>query len=151
MVSGIVNPSLQDWHKISLPVAFSHPFWSQVLNNGPGSTEVLERTSNARGETTTSTSRLMAEAISAAQMGEIVADALAEQDCVLVLASRASISLEEPFHAAGADSLSAVHLRNWILKQFAVDVAVFDILGDISIVALGNFIASEWRAARPSN
>lgn len=29
------------------------------------------------------------------------------------------------------------------MKEFAVDVAAFDILGDMSIIALGTFIANE--------
>ena len=77
-------------------------------------------------------------------MGEIAANALTDQFCCLTLIPKEEVNLDEPFHSAGADSLSAVYLRNWILQQFEVDVAVFDILGDVSINVLGNAIAREW-------
>ncbi|KAK7754992.1 Type I Iterative PKS [Diatrype stigma] len=143
IISGIVNPSLRDRRGANFPAAFSHPFWSQLLAHRDSKEE-------SEGDTggVANLNRSLAEAGSVAEMCEIVAGAIADQICNLVLTPRASISLEEPLHMAGADSLSAVYLRNWIMKQFAVDVAIFDILGDMSIVALGNFITSEWRAAR---
>jgi hypothetical protein len=145
IVSGIVNPSLHDRQgDDSFPTAFFHPFWSQTLaQRGSGNKE-----SEGDTEGVVNVSRSLAEAGSVAEMSEIVAGALADQICSLVLTPRASINLEEPLHTAGADSLSAVYLRNWIMKQVAVDVAVFDILGDMSIFALGNFIASELRASK---
>ncbi|KAI1099779.1 hypothetical protein F4804DRAFT_69463 [Jackrogersella minutella] len=146
IVSGIINPSIQRTRGTDLPPAFSHPLWSQTLtqkgSNGDNEANMGE---------TIKLVRSLADAGSAVEMSEIVADALADQVCSLVLAPKSSINLEEPLHAAGADSLSAVYLRNWIMKQFAVDVAIFDILGDMSIIALGNFIASEWQATRASS
>ncbi|KAI1084493.1 putative polyketide synthase [Whalleya microplaca] len=145
IISGIINPSLKDRRGANFPPAFSHPFWSQMLGQRDSNEEPEGDTGGV-----TNFNHSLAEAGSVAEMCEIVAGAIADQICSLVLTTRASISLEEPLHMAGADSLSAVYLRNWIMKQFAVDVAIFDILGDMSIVALGNFITSEWRAARVS-
>jgi hypothetical protein len=34
------------------------------------------------------------------------------------------------------------------MKKFAVDIPVFDTLGDMSVVALGNMIAKVWMAAQ---
>lgn len=143
VVSGIINPSLQDKRATSFAPVFSHPFWSQTLTER-GSYEEPERDTDGL----INIGRSVAEAGSIAEMSEIVASALADKICSLVLTPRASINMGEPLHTAGADSLSAVYLRNWIMKQFSVDVAVFDILGDMSIVSLGNFIASESWAAR---
>lgn len=144
VVTGFINPSLQDSRNSSFPPVFSHPFWSQTLARREGGEGSKRGTSSG----VLDFSRLMVEADSVPKMSEIVAGALADQICSLVMTPRSNINMEEPLHTAGADSLSAVYLRNWIMKQFAVEVAVFDILGDMSIIALGSFITKEWRAAR---
>jgi hypothetical protein len=41
----------------------------------------------------------------------------------------------------GVDSLVAIELRNWVLKELGADVAVFEILGGITIVEIGTIIA----------
>ncbi len=46
----------------------------------------------------------------------------------------------------GMDSLMAVELRNWIGRDFRASVAVFDILGDYSIKALGDVVAERTEA-----
>ncbi|KAI0904659.1 KR domain-containing protein [Ustulina deusta] len=46
----------------------------------------------------------------------------------------------------GMDSLMAVELRNWIGRDFRASVAVFDILGDYSIRALGDVVAERTEA-----
>lgn len=144
IVTGLIDPSLQDPRSSNFPAAFSHPFWSQTLTRRGGD----EESNLDTGGGVVELSRLMAEAGSAAKLSEVVAGALADQISSLVMTPRSNINMKEPLHAAGADSLSAVYLRNWIMKQFAVEVAVFDILGDMSITALGNSITKEWRAAR---
>ncbi|KAI1662268.1 putative polyketide synthase [Daldinia decipiens] len=143
IVSGIINPSLQDRRSPSFPLAFHHPFWSHTLVQSGNGQETGDSP-----DATVSVGRTLISASSVAEMGGIVAGALADHICSLVRTPRENIDLEEPLRMAGADSLSAVYLRNWIKKEFAVDVAVFDILGDMSIIALGNSIASEWREAR---
>ncbi|KAK3329248.1 hypothetical protein B0H66DRAFT_634456 [Apodospora peruviana] len=42
----------------------------------------------------------------------------------------------------GTDSLMAVELRNWIKRDFGADVAVFDIMGAKSIVAVGELVSA---------
>lgn len=65
----------------------------------------------------------------------------------MTLIQRDKLDVDKPLHAAGADSLTAVDLRSWIVKELSVDVPVFDILGDMSIAALCNQIATEWKEA----
>ncbi|RYO83338.1 hypothetical protein DL766_002690 [Monosporascus sp. MC13-8B] len=62
------------------------------------------------------------------------------------LARALSVSPEnvEPYKLLsdyGIDSLMAVELRNWISMDFQANVAVFDIMGGITITALGDLVA----------
>lgn len=143
IVSGFTNPASQDSQSSNIPPAFSHPFWSQTLTQRDSDDSSKQDRSGS-----IELCHALEDADSFAQMSEIMAVALADQLCNLTMTSRSEISMDEPLHVAGADSLSAVYLRNWIMRQFAVEVAVFDILGDMSIVALGNLIIKDWLAAR---
>lgn len=43
----------------------------------------------------------------------------------------------------GVDSLMGVELRNWILKEFKANVAVFEIMGTSTITAIGNLVTEK--------
>jgi acyl carrier protein len=51
------------------------------------------------------------------------------------------VDAAKPLFEYGVDSLVAVELRNWIGKEFLADVAVFDIMGGSTIVAIGALVA----------
>lgn len=50
-------------------------------------------------------------------------------------------------HVYGIDSLVAIELRNWFSKELSADVAVFDIMGEASLAAIGELVSkrSSWR------
>lgn len=50
------------------------------------------------------------------------------------------IDIDQPLHTFGVDSLVAVELRNWIAKQFAADVPVFEIMGGRTVAAIGDLV-----------
>jgi acyl carrier protein len=48
----------------------------------------------------------------------------------------------KPLSSYGVDSLMAVELRNWINKEFSSTVAVFDIIGRVSIAGVAEVVES---------
>ncbi|KAF2093095.1 fatty acid synthase S-acetyltransferase [Rhizodiscina lignyota] len=48
----------------------------------------------------------------------------------------------KPLHAYGVDSLVAVELRSWLLKELGADVAVFDLMGAGSLRGLASLITT---------
>ncbi|RYP56727.1 hypothetical protein DL771_011666 [Monosporascus sp. 5C6A] len=47
---------------------------------------------------------------------------------------------DQPLHAFGVDSLVAVELKNRIAKEFAAEVAMFELMGGRSVAAIGEFV-----------
>lgn len=138
VICGIIPPGSHDASTNGSYVGFAHPFWSH--------TQVKLRKSSTIESNSVSTNSPLSLALtgSRAEISEKVATALADQFSLLAMRPREKINLEDPLHTAGVDSLSAVYLRNWVMKQFQVDMAVFDILGDRSITDLGGMVAREW-------
>lgn len=139
IVSGIVSPARQVKPSGSSHPAFSHPFWSQILGDNN-----VQSGSRPKAIETANVQSALSQVQSLVEASEIIVNALVDRFCSIALTPREKINLDEPLHKAGADSLSAVYLRNWILKQVGVNVTVFDILGDKSVTTLGFDIAKEW-------
>ena len=66
----------------------------------------------------------------------IVTKAVAGKLSLIMGIRGADISPSKPMHAYGVDSLIAVELKSWLLKELGADVAIFDILGSDSLASL---------------
>ncbi|EEA25741.1 polyketide synthase, putative [Talaromyces marneffei ATCC 18224] len=147
VASGIVPPSLHAGRDIETPATFRQPLWSHTLykDNSEDDSTIDPASDTSRDyDNRRSIHTALTQAHSIPQIREIITGALADRFCRLTLTPQHKLDVDKPLHAAGADSLTAVDLRSWIVKEFSVDVPVFDILGDMSIAALCNQIAAEW-------
>jgi len=70
----------------------------------------------------------------------VVLEALARKLARALSIPPEEIDVHKPLHAFGVDSLVAVELRNWIGKEFAADIAVFDIMRGRTVAAIGELI-----------
>lgn len=149
VAAGIVPPSLHGSRDIETPATFQQPLWSHTLDtSGDDRTNSSFDTSHDSDNNTRTIHAALTQAPSTTQIREIITNALVDRFCRLTLIPHNKLDLDKPLHAAGADSLTAVDLRSWVVKEFEVDVPVFDILGDMSIAALCGQIAREWEGAR---
>jgi acyl carrier protein len=71
------------------------------------------------------------------QRESFVADALAHKLARSLSMAHDDVDRDRPLFEYGVDSLVAVEFRNWIGKEFAADVPVFDIMGGATIKAIG--------------
>lgn len=85
---------------------------------------------------------LLAGADTFEQATEIVYEAMVGKLVKALNISLVDIDPSKPLHALGVDSLVAVELRTWMLKQLDSDVAVFDLMEVASLRALANLIAT---------
>ncbi|KAF2829294.1 polyketide synthase PksD [Ophiobolus disseminans] len=113
--------------------------------------EILQRPlfaafSQARGishstvQNTTSPAASFHAAETDEQRALIVVEALARKLARALSIAPEDVDVDKPLHAFGVDSLVAVELRNWIGKEFAADVAVFDIMRGRTVAAIGELI-----------
>ncbi|KAF2679797.1 KR-domain-containing protein [Lentithecium fluviatile CBS 122367] len=70
----------------------------------------------------------------------IVVDALARKLARALSISPDEVELDKPLYSFGVDSLVAVELKNWIRKEFAAEVAVFDIMGGTTVEMMGGIV-----------
>ncbi|KAF8241412.1 hypothetical protein K440DRAFT_656775 [Wilcoxina mikolae CBS 423.85] len=66
----------------------------------------------------------------------VIAEGLSRKLSRALSIPKEDIDTSRPFRAYGVDSLVAVELRNWFIKEIGADVAVFDIMGSRSIADL---------------
>lgn len=85
---------------------------------------------------------LLAAAESPEAAAEIVYDGLKIKLVKALNISADEVDPNKPLHGMGVDSLVAVELRTWILRQFNADVAVFDLMEVASIRLLAVMIVT---------
>lgn len=78
-----------------------------------------------------------------AEAARVVTDALVDKLCRVLARPPGSFDRDQPLHVYGVDSLVAVELRNWLLQNFKVEVAVFEIVGGSTCETLGRGVAEK--------
>ncbi|KAI1399900.1 hypothetical protein F4819DRAFT_488127 [Hypoxylon fuscum] len=74
------------------------------------------------------------------ERSEVVVHAIASRLARALSVSPDDVEPNKLLSDYGVDSLMAVELRNWIRRDFQANVAVFDIMGGITISGLGNMV-----------
>ncbi|EHK97083.1 putative Lovastatin nonaketide synthase [Glarea lozoyensis 74030] len=81
------------------------------------------------------------EAQSLAEASGVVETALVARLAKVLFVSPEDINIEQPLYAYGVDSLIAVEIRNWILKELKSEISIFDILSPMPIHILSTKIS----------
>lgn len=81
------------------------------------------------------------------ERANVVVSALIAKLARALSVSAGNIEHNKQLHDYGVDSLMAVELRNWIARDFAANVAVFDIMGGTKIAAIGEMVVEKTQFA----
>lgn len=73
---------------------------------------------------------------------EIISAALATKLARELMMAVEDIDLSKPVTAYGVDSLTAVEIRAWSLRELQADISIFDIVGNASIPSLSSVIVN---------
>lgn len=89
-----------------------------------------------------------AETLEAA--GVAIAEALKTKLCKILGLDVETWTIHDRVESFGVDSLVALEVRNWLAKEMRADVAVYEILGDVTLIDTGLAAAakSEFRQAQ---
>lgn len=108
---------------------------------GYHSLERRELRAGSLRDTKKSPAVLFKQAQSAEDRSSVVLDALAGKLSRALSISSEDIDSDQRLSSYGVDSLVAVELRNWIAKDFAADIAVYDIMGGLTVAALASLVS----------
>ncbi|MCJ1386687.1 hypothetical protein MMC17_009813 [Xylographa soralifera] len=139
VVTGIIAPANLAAQDIEIPAWMKAPMFNHLFQIN--STEP-SHSSDATNQTLDLTNAFSA-AQSLAEAGNIVAQEFAKRLAKILFAAVEDLELAKPVHTYGLDSLVAVELRNWFEKELKSDVAIFEILGGATFLALGVSAASK--------
>ncbi|MCJ1283110.1 hypothetical protein MMC26_002437 [Xylographa opegraphella] len=81
------------------------------------------------------------DSASLVEAGQIVMQALIHKLSKSLPQMQSDVDVHQPLQAHGVDSLLAVELRNWIMKEFRANVAVFETQGGSTLSTLGMVVA----------
>lgn len=125
LVLGLRPPA--HWSHSEEPTATMYqPFWGHMHHiPPPGGEGGEDRPGGADEEGAAGNAGLTADASTPAD----VAKKLVKRVSRILGTSDKNIDAEFPMDSYGLDSLSAIHLRNWIGKSLGVDMQVFELLG----------------------
>jgi hypothetical protein len=149
-ILGLRPPS--HWkHVEEVPMSMCQPFWghmhhiplpesveakAETPTKGPGPGKVVE------------TAIKLAASGSLTEASEMASKALAIRVASLLGSPEDSIELQNPMDSYGLDSLSAIHVRNWVGKKFSVDMPVFEILDGATFIDAGESIARKVQSSK---
>jgi len=111
----------------------ARPLFSHLHTIMPASGAVSQ---SEAATTTISISSLLQSSKSTDESSDIITDAIRHQLASLIVVDVDHINANKPIHTYGVDSLVAVEMRNWFAKVVGADVAVFEILGNVSMSGL---------------
>jgi len=78
-----------------------------------------------------------------ADAGILVSNALRKKLSKILGIPEDNIELKNRVESYGVDSLVAVELRNWLARELSADLAVFEILGGATLLAVGLTVAAK--------
>jgi len=71
------------------------------------------------------------------EAGAVISEALKAKLCKILGLDEKEKSVHDRMDSFGVDSLVALEIRNWLLKEVRADLAVYEILGDASLTETG--------------
>lgn len=72
---------------------------------------------------------------------KIVVQSLARKLARALSIKAEDVDTDKPLHVFGVDSLVAVELRNWMARDFAANIPVYEIMGGRTVAAIGEHVA----------
>ncbi|TRX95760.1 hypothetical protein FHL15_003314 [Xylaria flabelliformis] len=146
-IVGITQPAT--WNLGDESFTMSQPFWGHMhhaplrgYSNGDAGPSIAATTGRKQ---TVNYAELLDAAESIEDATKIIMEALVTRVSSLVGTETSRIEVHKSLQSYGIDSISAIDVRNWVMKAFAVDTPIFELLSDSSFATLATNIAQKTR------
>ncbi|KAJ8131580.1 hypothetical protein O1611_g2046 [Lasiodiplodia mahajangana] len=149
-IVGITQPA--SWNLSDESFTMSQPFWGHMhhaplrgysdgdeTDAGPSIAAATSR------KQTVNYTELLDAAESIEDATKIITDALVTRVSSLVGTETSRIEVHKSIQSYGIDSISAIDVRNWVMKAFAVDTPIFELLSGASFATVAANIAQKTR------
>ncbi|KAF7553514.1 hypothetical protein G7Z17_g3559 [Cylindrodendrum hubeiense] len=136
IVTGVGTQAHFDQSQGDVPHWFRDPVFSHLHN-------MRARTVDRNANAGPSLAQQVKESLSVEDAGMVILDALMKKLSKSLMIALEDIDAASPTSVYGVDSLVAVEVRNWLLREVKADVPVFEILQASSLQLLGYKIAEK--------
>lgn len=132
IVTGLATGGHVAANSLDTPFYFEDARFKQLVTAERSSTAgLLEQTDESDIlRTSLEASKSLTEA------SEIITNAIKAKLSKAMELSVENVEASKPLHAYGVDSLMAVEIRNWLVKNMRCEISIFDVLGSPSILDL---------------
>ncbi|KAI1749775.1 KR domain-containing protein [Xylaria castorea] len=147
-IVGITQPA--SWNLDDESFTMSQPFWGHMhhaplrgYSNGDEADAGPSIAAATGRKQTVNYAELLDAAESTEDAAKIITDALVTRVSSLVGTETSRIEVHKSIQSYGIDSISAIDFRNWVMKAFAVDTPIFELLSDSSFATVAASIAQK--------
>jgi hypothetical protein len=138
IVTGLATGGHVATNSLEAPFYFSDARFKELVHAELSSKADLSQASN---EASTFRASLEA-ATSTAEAVQHIAEAIRSRLARVMDSPAENLELSKPLHAYGVDSLVAVEMRNWVVKDMRCEISLFDIVGNVSMTDLAGKIVT---------
>lgn len=137
IIVGIDTPSSIKARRAEVPAMMTRPMFRGTWNiNEQGKT-------GAKEDVATDVTSQLHGVASETEAANIIANALMQRLSNALAVPMKNLDSSRPMHIYGVDSLIAVELRNWFNQKLDADIAVFEILGEVTFRDIGFLVAGK--------
>lgn len=142
IVTDLIMPqSLKTRKNIEMPYWVRNPLFRDLLQMGLDESEQGNDSADQNHQLIDYKTLLKATGSDQAQAGSIISQGLAKMLSRWLSIPEENIDKQKPVHSFGVDSLVAVEIRYWLIKEMKADVSIFTIMSDDSLDVLSYMAA----------
>ena len=112
-----------------------------LTHNIPVSARYSGANAGGASQSSNSLASSLPSASSLAAAAAMITDGLARKLGAIFSMPATDLDIERALSSYGVDSLIAIEMKNWLAKEVRADIAVFEILGEVTIKDLGELAA----------
>ncbi|KAI0025053.1 hypothetical protein F4780DRAFT_768373 [Xylariomycetidae sp. FL0641] len=152
LLVGVVTPAQRISQGQSAPELTDRPLFAGFSYAGAlvGGRPPREDTDTAADDAIAQAATVFRLAITPSARAEVVVRVLAVRLARALGIASEDVDATKKLSDYGVDSLMAVELRNWFAKDFAANVAAFDLMSGASIAALGDLVVASSELGLPA-